>query len=87
MAMLLDISAGLLCLVFISLALFGGLVLVALLVGPRETERQRIARETREAERQITEIGRRAQAMILAEALRRVERKHGGGYPGSQGPA
>lgn len=42
------------------------------LFGPRETERQRIARETREAERRITEIGRHAQAVILGEALRRA---------------
>jgi hypothetical protein len=47
-----------------------------LLIGPRETERERIARETREAERRITEIGRQAQAAILAEALRRARAKH-----------
>jgi len=68
-----DILGALLLMLFIGFALFGGLVLVAMLSKPKETERQRIARETREAERQVTEMGRQAQATILAEALRRAQ--------------
>ncbi|MGH3990985.1 MAG: hypothetical protein ACRDSN_00810 [Pseudonocardiaceae bacterium] len=69
----LDIITFLFWLLVIGLALLGGLVLVALVFGPRETERQRIAREAREAERRITAIGRQAQALILDEALRRAQ--------------
>jgi hypothetical protein len=42
---------------------------------PYESERQRLAREAREADRRITEIGRQAQAAILAEALKRAQAK------------
>jgi len=70
---MLDVLNFLFWLLVIGLALFGGLVLVALMVAPRETERQRIARQAREAERKITDIGRHAQAMILDEALRRAQ--------------
>ena len=73
--MLLDFLAFMFWLLFIGLALFGALVLLALTFGPNETERQRIAREAREAERRITDIGRQAQAAILAEALRRARAK------------
>lgn len=55
----------------VPLAVVGGIVLFS----PGETERQRLARETREAERRITEIGRHAQAVILGEALRRAQAK------------
>jgi hypothetical protein len=65
------------------------LVLVVLLAvvglfavtSPGETERQRYAREAREADRRITEIGRQAQAAILAEALKRAQTRP---QPGSQ---
>lgn len=70
---MLDIITFLFWSLVIGLALFGGLVLVALVFGPRETERQRIAREAREAERKITAMGRQAQAAILAEALRQAQ--------------
>jgi hypothetical protein len=53
----------------IPLAVVGGMVLFT----PGETERQRQARQAREAERRITEIGRHAQAVILGEALRRAQ--------------
>lgn len=69
----LNILVFLFWLLVIGLALFGGLVLAALVFEPRETERQRIARKAREAERRITNIGRQAQAMILDEALRRAQ--------------
>lgn len=72
---MLEVLGFLVWLLFIGLALFGALVLLALTFGPNETERQRIAREVREAERRITDIGRQAQATILAEALRRVRVK------------
>jgi uncharacterized iron-regulated membrane protein len=39
---------------------------------PRETERQRIARETREAEAQIIAVSRTAQAAIISEAIQRA---------------
>ena len=55
----------------IPLAVVGGMVLFT----PGETERQRQARQAREAERRITEIGRHAQAVILGEALRRAQTK------------
>jgi len=50
-----------------------GVVGAMMLLAPGETERQRVARESREAERRITEIGRHAQAVILGEALRRAQ--------------
>jgi len=43
--------------------------------GPGETDRQRLAREAREADRRIIEIGRQAQAAILAEAPKRAQQK------------
>lgn len=73
--MLWDFLVFMVWLLFIGLALFGAFALLALAFGPKETERQRIAREAREAERRITDIGRQAQAAILAEALRRVRVK------------
>lgn len=38
----------------------------------RETERTRVARQARQAEQRITDIGARAQAAIIDEALRRA---------------
>lgn len=75
MIVVLDVLAFVFWLLVIGLALFGGLVLVAVLVGPRETALQRIARQTREAERRVADIGRQAQAAILTEALRRAQAK------------
>ena len=49
-------------------AVFGTLVVFA----PRETERQRIQREAREAEARIIAVARQAQAAIIAEAIRRA---------------
>lgn len=59
---------------FIGMVLLTGLAVVGLLAvtGPGESERQRYARQAREAERQIVDIGRQAQAAILAEALKRA---------------
>lgn len=74
----------------VGMVLLAGLAVVGLLVviSPGETERQRCAREAREAERQIAEIGRQAQAAILAEALKRAQQppqhnrgdRFGGGF-------
>jgi hypothetical protein len=66
-----DFLLFLFLLVLIPLGVVGAMVLLA----PGETERQRLARESREAERRITEIGRHAQAVILGEALRRAQAK------------
>jgi flagellar basal body-associated protein FliL len=52
--------------------------------GPDESERQRYARQAREAERQIAEIGRRAQAAILAEALKRAQPRSSDHMTGEQ---
>jgi hypothetical protein len=66
-----------LVLVIFLLLLVAAMIGLGLLMGPatHETERQRINRETREAERRITDIGRHAQDMILHEALRRAQIK------------
>jgi hypothetical protein len=44
----------------------------------RESERARLARHAREAEARITDIGRRAEEAIMAEALGRLRGRHGG---------
>ena len=66
-----------LLLVVLLLMLIASMVGLGFLMVPNigETERQRIARETREAERKISDIGRQAQTMILNEALRRAQMK------------
>jgi len=56
-------------LVLLGLAAVGVLVLF---LGPWDDERTRIQQETRRAERQIAEIGRRAQVAILDAALRQA---------------
>lgn len=53
---------------------------------PGETERQRLAREAREADRRITEIGRQAQTAILAEALKRAQPRSSGSTSGVREP-
>lgn len=59
------------------LLLLGAGIGLGILLTPSagESERQRLARETWEAEREITEIGRQAQTLILQEALRRAQMK------------
>lgn len=61
----------------VGMVLLAGLAIVGLLAvtSPGETERQRLAREQRKAERRITEIGRQAKAAILAEALKRAQQR------------
>lgn len=64
-------------LLVLALAAFGALCLVLLFTGQYD-ERMRLAEQARESERQITEIGRRAQAAILNEALRRAHGRRDG---------
>jgi hypothetical protein len=47
-------------------------------LSPRESERARIARQAREAEAHIADIGRRAQEAIIAEALYRLRSRYSG---------
>jgi hypothetical protein len=85
LGVLADILLALFLLALVALAGVG----LWLISSRPETARQRLARQSREAEAKITEIGRRAQAAIVAEALhrnaRRAERTHdarpdNGGY-------
>ena len=62
-------------LVIFVLLLIAALIGLGLLFKPNsgETEQQRVARESLEAERKIADIGRQAQAAIMQEALRRSQ--------------
>jgi hypothetical protein len=62
-------------LVLIGLAAIG----VWALAAPRHDERRRIARRVRQAEADITDVGRRAQAVIMTQMLQRLHEPPSGG--------